>query len=142
MIRRSSLPAYDPQKLAETTAASPEWVHFGIGNIFRIFIGSIADDLIASGELTSGITCVETFDFEVVDKVYRPYDNLALCVTLLGDGTSEKRVVASLGEAIAARPGDQDARRRLNAVFSDPGLKMVSFTITEKGYALKNAAGV
>ncbi|MBQ9825286.1 MAG: mannitol dehydrogenase family protein [Solobacterium sp.] len=136
-----ALPAYDPQKLAETTAASPEWVHFGIGNIFRIFIGSIADDLIASGELTSGITCVETFDFEVVDKVYRPYDNLALCVTLLGDGTSEKRVVASLGEAIAARPGDQDARSRLNVIFSDPGLQMVSFTITEKGYALKNAAG-
>ena len=63
-----ALPSYDPEKLAETTAASPEWVHFGIGNIFRIFIGSIADDLIAAGDMTSGITCVETFDFEVVDK--------------------------------------------------------------------------
>ena len=136
-----ALPSYDPEKLAETTAASPEWVHFGIGNIFRIFIGSIADDLIAAGDMASGITCVETFDFEVVDKVYRPYDNLALCVTLLGDGTSEKRVVASLGEAIAARPEDAAARQRLNVIFRDPGLKMVSFTITEKGYALKNAAG-
>ena len=40
------LPAYDVRKVAEDTKASPEWVHFGIGNIFRIFIGGIADSLI------------------------------------------------------------------------------------------------
>ena len=32
------LPAYDVRKVAENTKASPVWVHFGIGNIFRIFI--------------------------------------------------------------------------------------------------------
>ncbi len=136
-----SLPAYDILKVKEKTVSAPEWVHFGIGNIFRIFIGSIADDLLAAGETDTGITCVETFDFEVVEKIYRPYDNLALCVTLLGDGTSEKRVVGSLCEAIAAKPQDTEARNRLNTIFRDPGLKMVTFTITEKGYALKNAAG-
>ena len=36
------LPAYDVRKVAENTKASPVWVHFGIGNIFRIFIGGIA----------------------------------------------------------------------------------------------------
>ena len=50
--------------------------------IFRIFIGGIADTLISSGEMKKGITCVETFDFDVVDKIYRPYDNLVLAVTL------------------------------------------------------------
>ena len=57
------LPAYDVRKVAENTKASPEWVHFGIGNIFRIFIGGIADSLIEQGVSDKGITCVETFDF-------------------------------------------------------------------------------
>lgn len=136
-----ALPQYDAEQIREATVSAPEWVHFGIGNIFRIFLGTIADDLIAQNKMTSGITCVETFDFEVAEKIYHPYDNLALCVTLLGDGTSEKRVIASLGEAIAARAEDPAARARLNEIFRAPSLQMVSFTITEKGYALKNAAG-
>ena len=35
------LPSYDVEKVAEDTKKSPVWVHFGIGNIFRIFIGGI-----------------------------------------------------------------------------------------------------
>ena len=31
-----------------------------------------------------GITCVETFDYDVVDKIYKPYDNLGLSVILHG----------------------------------------------------------
>ena len=30
------LPPYDPEALSEKTKADPRWVHFGIGNIFRI----------------------------------------------------------------------------------------------------------
>ena len=135
------VPAYDAAALAEETRRAPRWVHFGIGNIFRIFMGSIADDLIASGDLDRGITCMETFDFEVVDKIYAPYDNLALCVILHNDGTADKRVIGSLTEAIAARPGDKKARERIKEVFRDQGLQMVSFTITEKGYELKGTDG-
>lgn len=43
-------------------------VHFGIGNIFRVFIGGIADGLLEEGVLDRGLTCVETFDYDVVDK--------------------------------------------------------------------------
>ena len=135
------LPGYDVAALAEKTRKSPGWVHFGIGNIFRIFMGTAADDLIEAGDMDTGITCIETFDFDVVDKIYKPYDNLALCVTLHGNGTVDKRVVGSLAEAIAARPGDQAARDRVREVFCDPGLKMVSFTITEKGYELRGRDG-
>ena len=91
-----TLPSYDVTALAENTKKSPRWVHFGIGNIFRIFLGSIADTLIEKGELDKGITCVETFDFDVVDKIYKPYDNLVLGVTLKADGNTEKRVIGSL----------------------------------------------
>lgn len=135
------LPAYDPRSIAEATAAAPVWVHFGIGNIFRIFIGGIADKLISEGDLGSGITCVETFDYDVADKIYEPFDNLALCVTLHADGRAEKKVIGSLGEAIAARMEDEKVRDRLKAIFSDPGLQFCSYTVTEKGYALRNADG-
>ena len=135
------LPAYDVAAVAEATKAAPVWVHFGIGNIFRIFIGGLADRLIAEGETGKGITCVETFDFDVVDKIYDPYDNLVLGVTLKADGSTEKQVIGSLTEAIKAQTGNADTWKRLRAIFTDPGFQMCSFTITEKGYALKKADG-
>ena len=47
------LPSYDLEELAQRTKEAPVWVHFGIGNIFRIFIGSIADRLITDGLMTT-----------------------------------------------------------------------------------------
>lgn len=136
-----ALPSYDVKKVAEETKKAPVWVHFGIGNIFRIFIGGLADKLIAAGELQKGLTCVETFDFDVVDKIYAPYDNLVLAVTLKADGSTDKQVLGSLTEAIKAQSDVPAAWNRLKAIFTDPGLQMISFTITEKGYALKNVEG-
>ncbi len=135
------LPSYDVAAVAENTKKAPVWIHFGIGNIFRIFIGGIADKLISDGETDKGITCVETFDFDVVDKIYAPYDNLVLGVTLKADGNIDKQVIGSLTEAIKAQSSDPEAWGRLKGIFADPGFQMCSFTITEKGYALKNAAG-
>lgn len=136
-----SLPAYDIEKVVADTKAAPVWVHFGAGNIFRIFIGGLADTLIANGDSDKGITCVETFDFDVVDKIYKPYDNLVLGVTLKADGSTDKKVLGSLTEAIKAQSSDEGEWNRLKEIFVNPVLQMISFTITEKGYALKNAAG-
>lgn len=136
-----TLPSYDPEEVSRKTKEAPVWVHFGIGNIFRIFIGGIADSLIASGDLDRGITCVETFDYDVADRIYNPFNNLALAVTLHADGQTEKRVIGSLGEAIAARMENAEIRSRLRDIFADPGLQMCSFTITEKGYALRRPDG-
>lgn len=135
------LPTYDVAAIAEETKKAPTWVHFGAGNIFRIFIGGVADKLIREGEMNRGITCVETFDFDVVDKIYRPYDNLVLGVTLKADGNTEKQVIGSLTEAICARSQNEAEWGRLKEIFVNPELQMISFTITEKGYALKNADG-
>ena len=78
------LPGYDVEAVSEKAKKEPKWVHFGIGNIFRVFIGGIADGLLEEGALDRGITCVETFDYDVVDKIYEPYDNLGLSVILQG----------------------------------------------------------
>lgn len=135
------LPPYDPEALAAQTQADPRWAHFGIGNIFRIFVGGIADRLLREGLMDRGITCIETFDFDVVDKIYAPYDNLALAVILKADGSVEKRVLGGLSEAIKARSADPEAWARMKAVFTHPGFQLATFTITEKGYALRNADG-
>ena len=116
-------------------------MHFGIGNIFRVFIAGIADDLLEAGKMTAGISGVETFDYEIPERIYAPYDNLALSVILHTDGTSDKRVIGSIAEEITVRPNDEKAVLELRRIFTAPSLQMVSFTITEKGYALRNAAG-
>lgn len=135
------LPSYDLEELARRTKEAPAWVHFGIGNIFRSFIGSIADRLITEGLMDRGIVCVETFDYETVDRIYKPYDNLSLSVILNNDGTTQKRVFGCFTEALKGLPGETDDRQRLKEIFASPALQMVSFTITEKGYALRGADG-
>ena len=136
-----TLPGYDVEKVSEKARKEPEWVHFGIGNIFRIFIGGIADGLLEEGVLDRGITCVETFDYYVVDKIYDPYDNLGLSVILHGDGVREYKVLGSLAEAVKAQSSDSEQWNRLKEIFRSTSLQMVSFTITEKGYALQKADG-
>lgn len=136
-----ALPGYDVEKVSEKAKKDPVWVHFGIGNIFRIFIGGIADGLLESGAMGRGITCVETFDYDVVDKIYEPYDNLGLSVILHGDGTREYRVLGSMAEAVKAQSSVPAQWKRLKEIFASPSLQMVSFTITEKGYALHKADG-
>lgn len=135
-----TLPGYDVEAAAEKAIAEPRWVHFGIGNIFRVFIGGIADGLLEKGLLDRGITCVETFDYEVVDRIYTPYDNLGLSVILKGDGSREYRVLGSMAEAVKAQV-ENESWERLKEIFRSPSLQMVSFTITEKGYALWQSDG-
>ena len=135
------LPGYDVEAVSARAKEAPVWVHFGIGNIFRVFIGGIADGLLEKGMLYRGITCVETFDYDVVDKIYEPYDNLGLSVILHGDGTREYKVLGSLAEAVKAQSSDSAQWNRLKEIFASESLQMVSFTITEKGYALHKADG-
>ena len=136
-----ALPGYDVEEAAEKARKEPVWVHFGIGNIFRVFIGGIADGLLEEGALDRGITCVETFDYDVVDKIYKPYDNLGLNVILHGDGKREYKVLGALAEAVKARSADLEQWNRLKEIFTHSSLQMVSFTITEKGYALHGTDG-
>lgn len=136
-----TLPGYDVEAVSEKAKKEPVWVHFGIGNIFRVFIGGIADGFLEEGVMDRGITCVETFDYDVVDKIYQPYDNLGLNVILHGNGTREYKVIGSLAEAVKAQASDPEQWKRLKEIFASSSLQLVSFTITEKGYALHRADG-
>jgi len=132
------LPRYNIQKLREDTFREPTWVHFGGGNIFRAFPAAILNDALNSGRYNRGVIVAETFDYEVIDKAYRPYDNLSLYVSLKGNGTVEKKVIASVTEALKADYAFPDWQR-LREVFRAPSLQMISLTITEKGYTYNDA---
>ena len=72
----------------------------------------------------------EGFDYEIIDKAYRPFDNMSLLVLLKSDGSIEKKVVASVTESLKADPQFGDDWSRLREIFCAPSLQMVSFTIT------------
>ena len=62
-------------------------------------------------------------------------------VTLLPDGNTSSRVIASIADGIKANTADEAEYGRLKAIFVNPSLQMISFTVTEKGYALKGIDG-
>ena len=136
-----TLPSYDVEAVYKKTKQAPGWVHFGIGNIFRIFIGGIVDGMLEQGILDSGLTCMEAFDFDIVDKIYNPFDNLALSVILKDDGTKEKKILGCFAEAVKAKPSETVSWSRMKEIFAAESLQIVSFTITEKGYALRDSQG-
>ena len=132
------LPKFDIATVAKKTHDTPTWVHFGGGNIFRAFPAAILNDALNTGQYDRGVIVAETFDFEVIDKAYAPYNNLSLLVSLQSTGTIEKKVIASVTEALKA-DYQFDDWRRLQEIFRNPSLQMISFTITEKGYSVSPA---
>ena len=132
------LPGYDIESIRKETMSSPEWIHFGAGNIFRGFIAGLADSLIENGEMKTGIIAADSFDPEIIERIYEPFDLLTLSVGLKSDGNCIKKVTAGIGAAVKA---DKDNMKSLEELASKPSLKMISFTITEKGYACTDISG-
>jgi len=136
-----TLPAFDREKAIAATKENPVWVHFGIGNIFRAFQCNVADILLNEGVMDKGITAVEGYDSEIVDKVCEAYDNYNILVTLKADGNVEKKVIGSVMEALVLDTDNVPHFNRLKEIFASPSLQLASFTITEKGYSISNPAG-
>ena len=135
------LPGFDIAAVRAKTAATPEWVHFGAGNIFRGFIGSLAQRLLGEGLSETGIIACDTFDYDIIDKIYTAFDNLTLNVLLNPDGTTSREILASVAEGVKADTSNPASAARLKEIFRAPSLKMISFTITEKGYRLRGTDG-
>lgn len=132
------LPTFDIEAVRAKTHDQPTWVHFGAGNIFRAFPAAILNEALNSGKYDRGVIVAESFDYEIIDKAYRPYDNLSLLVSLKSTGSIEKKVIASVTESLKADYQFEDWKR-LVEIFRNPSLQMISFTITEKGYSVNPA---
>lgn len=135
------LPLYDRTAMIAETRENPVWVHFGAGNIFRAFQANLAQRLLEEGSAKAGITVCEGFDYEIVEKQYRPHDDLSVLVTLKADGTIEKSVIGSIGESTILDSENDAEYTRLKEIFSRDSLQLCTFTVTEKGYSLVNGKG-
>ena len=135
------LPSFHWEAMRAGTEQAPAWVHFGAGNIFRGFIAKLQQDLLEQGLAHTGIVAADTFDYDIIDKIYTPFDNMTLMVSLLPDGSMDKEVIASVAQGLRAGAAYPQDMARLKEIFRSPSLQMASYTITEKGYALTNIAG-
>ncbi|MBS7286440.1 MAG: mannitol dehydrogenase family protein [Kiritimatiellae bacterium] len=135
------LPTFDIAAVRERTAAHPEWVHFGAGNIFRGFIGSLNQRLLEKGLVDTGIVACDTFDYEVIEKIYDAHDSLTLNVLLNPDGTTTREVLAGVAEGVKVDFSSAESAAKMRSLFTAQSLKLVSFTITEKGYRLRSPDG-
>ena len=135
-----TLPAFNRDAMIIATGKNPGWVHFGAGNIFRIFPAALQQTLLEKGIERTGIIMVAGRDGEIIGKVFEPCDNLTLGVTLKTGGKVEKKVIASVAKALWM--GKKDDYEELKGIFKSPSLKMASFTITEKAYNLYKPDGM
>ncbi|MCR4961708.1 MAG: mannitol dehydrogenase family protein [Lachnospiraceae bacterium] len=135
------LPKFDTDAMKKETEANPEWVHFGAGNIFRAYHAALAQTLLESGDLKTGIVVAEGFDYEIVEKAYRKFEDLSILAVLKANGSIEKKVIGSIARSAILDSERTEEFEYLKTVFKKPSLKLATFTITEKGYNLKTPAG-
>ena len=121
------LPEYDREAMVARTKKNPTWLHFGAGNIFKALHGMAAERLLNEGVLDKGIIAVER-----MDRGGEKYDDLAVVVTLKANGSVEKNILGAIAETCYLYGGEE----RLQEIFRNPSLQLVTFTITEKGYSL------
>lgn len=129
------IPHFNIEDMRQNTLEAPIWIHFGAGNIFRAFPAAAHQELLNQALCNKGVIACETFDYEIIDRVYIPYDNLHIVVELKADGSMRKRVIGSVANALSS---DKDIDELIR-IFTSPTLQMASFTITEKGYSLAYA---
>lgn len=139
------IPKYDINQIRKNTSERPTWLHFGAGNIFRGFIARIADTLLNDNIIDTGIIAIDTHaagrddDYEMIDKVYKPFDNLTLLASIKSNGDIDKKIIGSITDVVHADfINYYDA---LKKIFISSSLQIVSFTITEKGYSIKDSKG-
>lgn len=134
-----ALPGYDHEAMVKATKENPFWIHFGAGNIFRAFQANVVEGLLNDGTLDRGLIAVG--GHEAKEKLNQPHDNYSILVTLKADGNIEKTVVGSVAESLTMDAGYEEDYARMKEIFTKDSLQMASFTITEKGYALRKNDG-
>ncbi|MCW2639718.1 MAG: Mannitol dehydrogenase domain [Dactylosporangium sp.] len=123
-VTTAARPAYDPAGLATGI------VHLGIGAFHRAHQAAMTDaapDVADSGWGIAGVTQRST---DVVDRM-RPQDCLYTVVTRNGGDQLDARVLGSVTSVLHAA-SQPDA---LLAALSAPATRIISTTVTEKGYA-------
>jgi fructuronate reductase len=124
-IRR---PAYDRR------AVRTGIVHLGVGAFHRAHQAVYTDDVMARdpqwGIVAASLRSPDTFD------ALQPQDGL-YTLSVRSQGGETLRVVGSIGRVIVAPRATDD----LLEIMADPGTRIVTLTVTEKGYCHDPATG-
>ncbi len=124
------------KRLGRTTPApKPGIVHLGPGAFFRAFNAVYTDDAMEAEGGDWGIIAVSLQSPTARDQL-APQDNLYTSVTL-GPKGAEYRVISSLTDVLVA---PEDPARVIDAMVAET-TKIVSLTVTEKGYCHEPATG-
>ena len=122
-------PAYDRSKV------TPSIVHLGIGAFHRAHQAMFTDAVLASGDLAWGIVGSGIVSAGMKEAL-SPQDYLYTLAEMGAD--SEKLRV--IGSVVGVFGGPEDAAAKLDKM-SDVSTRIVSLTVTEKGYYLDVASG-
>ncbi|RZJ98559.1 MAG: mannitol dehydrogenase family protein [Brevundimonas sp.] len=122
-------PAYDRRALERGV------VHLGLGAFHRAHQAVAYDDLAARGDLRWGVTGVSLRSPDVAERL-NPQDGL-YGVAVRDDDRVEDRIIGVLGQTLVAPRGVE----AVVGVLSAPATRLVTLTITEKGYLLDPAGG-
>lgn len=124
-----AIPAYDRSKVKVGI------IHLGIGAFHRAHQAVFTDDVLAKGATDWGFCSVDLLGPDVRDKL-APQDLLYAVASLSGDGM-KIRVVGSIKEILVGPENPEALLKRMD----DPAVKIVSITVTEKGYCHDPASG-
>ena len=123
-----TVPSYDRSEI------TPGIVHLGIGAFHRAHQAPLLDDCLSRGETTWGIIGASLRSGDTRNALI-PQDSLYTLATR--QGRSQKlRVVGSIADVLVG----PDNPRALVAVLADPRIRIVTLTITEKGYTANLAS--
>jgi len=122
-------PAYDRSKVVGSI------VHLGIGAFHRAHQAMFTDAVLASGDLAWGIVGAGVISADMKNALV-PQD----CLYALAEMGADSEKVKVIGSIVDVLGGAEDAGALL-ARMSDAVTRIVSITVTEKGYYLDPATG-
>ena len=122
-------PGYDRARV------TPGIVHLGVGAFHRAHQAVVIDDLLAGGATDWGIVGASLRNPDTHDAL-APQDGL-YTVAIQSGAATEHRVVGSIMKTEVAKANPA----RLIARMADPATRIVSLTITEKGYCHRPQTG-
>lgn len=136
-----NIPQKEKDEIIQNTQKCPQWVHFGGGNLYRAFHAEVAQTLINQGVFETGIIVCETFDEEIIDLVYTPYQQGIVEVIMHEKGHFEQKLLQSTAASYFCHPARDDSYQAVRDIFKNHTLQLVTVTITEKGYGLTTSTG-
>lgn len=122
-------PAYDRR------AVTPGIVHLGLGAFCRGHLGVYTEDVLAAGATDWGIVGVNLMS-PAIREALKPQDCLYTLINRI-EGVDHFRVIGSLLDIMAA----PDQLEDVLSVMCRPEIRVVTITVTEKGYCHDPATG-